>query len=188
MLTRNSQVGEFYIMGPPETPPIKADGSIGSWVNTLDMMIFDEEGDRHHRIKWEDAMKATLSDNADIKTGTLDKGKASAMTIENWRKAAEAWSELNKGNATYAATADKVTNTNTNEEFKKVYIVVARPFIEHQMHSAILAVNGADTGVTLFGPSDMQISVSCFPLTTAHLSIPTCLVAVSLCLSRQTPR
>ena len=32
-------------------------------------------------------------------------------------------------------------------------IVVARPFIEHAMLSAVLAVSGSDTGATCFGPS-----------------------------------
>ena len=37
-------------------------------------------------------------------------------------------------------------------------LVLTRPFIEHHMFSAILAVAGTDTGATLFGPSDMQIA------------------------------
>jgi hypothetical protein len=37
-----------------------------------------------------------------------------------------------------------------------VEIVVARPFIEHLMLSAIVAVSGRDTGATLFGPADMR--------------------------------
>ena len=39
-----------------------------------------------------------------------------------------------------------------------VQIVLTRPFIEHHMFSAIIAVAGTDTGATLFGPSDMQIA------------------------------
>lgn len=34
-------------------------------------------------------------------------------------------------------------------------IVIARPFIEHLMLSAIVTVSGRDTGATLFGPADM---------------------------------
>jgi hypothetical protein len=37
---------------------------------------------------------------------------------------------------------------------------VARPFIEHAMHNVIMTVAGRDTGATLFGPADMQLSVS----------------------------
>jgi hypothetical protein len=42
----------------------------------------------------------------------------------------------------------------------RVYCVVARPFIEHMMMSAIMTVSGRDTGAMLFGPSDMQISAN----------------------------
>lgn len=38
--------------------------------------------------------------------------------------------------------------------------IIARPFIEHRMLSAIVTVAGRDTGVTLFGPADMQISAN----------------------------
>jgi hypothetical protein len=41
-----------------------------------------------------------------------------------------------------------------------IQIVLARPFIEHVMYSAIIAVSGADTGVTLYGHADMQISAN----------------------------
>jgi hypothetical protein len=37
----------------------------------------------------------------------------------------------------------------------RVYCVVARPFIEHIMQSAVMTVAGRDTGAMLFGPSDM---------------------------------
>ena len=39
-----------------------------------------------------------------------------------------------------------------------VEIVIARPFIEHLMYSAIMLVSGSQTGQTLYGPGDMQIS------------------------------
>ena len=39
-----------------------------------------------------------------------------------------------------------------------VEIVIARPFIEHLMLSAIVAVAGRDTGATLFGPADMSVA------------------------------
>ena len=37
----------------------------------------------------------------------------------------------------------------------KCDIVIARPFIEHLMMSAVMTVAGRDTGATLFGPADM---------------------------------
>jgi hypothetical protein len=39
-------------------------------------------------------------------------------------------------------------------------ITIARPFIEHITMSAVLTKAGEDTGVTLFGPADMQISAN----------------------------
>lgn len=39
-------------------------------------------------------------------------------------------------------------------------IVVARPFIEHEMFSSIVAVAGSDTGATIFGHADMQIAAN----------------------------
>jgi len=41
-----------------------------------------------------------------------------------------------------------------------IQLVIARPFIEHVMYSAVIAVAGADTGVTLYGHADMQISAN----------------------------
>ena len=54
MLTRNSQIGEFYVMSPPQVPP--QDGGL----YTCDIMIFDEERDTHVRVSWNEAVKATL--------------------------------------------------------------------------------------------------------------------------------
>jgi|SaaInlV_125m_DNA_1040241.scaffolds.fasta_scaffold21939_2 hypothetical protein len=42
-------------------------------------------------------------------------------------------------------------------------ICIARPFIEHLMLSAIVAVAGRDTGATLFGPADMCATWSSNP-------------------------
>ena len=47
-----------------------------------------------------------------------------------------------------------------NGTWMAVSLVIARPFIEHRMMSAVLAVAGSDTGATLFGPADMQISAN----------------------------
>jgi hypothetical protein len=41
-----------------------------------------------------------------------------------------------------------------------INLTIARPFIEHQMYSAVMMVAGSATGSTLFGPSDMQISAN----------------------------
>ena len=41
-----------------------------------------------------------------------------------------------------------------------VNVVIARPFIEHLMMSCVACLSGRDTGATLFGPADMQISAN----------------------------
>ena len=109
------------------------------------------------RITWEEAVRATMAAAVDENT---ERGLAATeqkitdttkmddgTTIRTWATNANAWIEVNKG-------------SKPGKDLKPVYIAVCRPFIEHTMHSAILAVNGADTGVTLFGPSDMQISAN----------------------------
>jgi hypothetical protein len=69
-------------------------------------------------------------------------------TIKEWVDAAL---ELNKANKQAPANiADMVDAP----------VVLARPFIEHAMMSAVLTVAGQDTGATLFGPSDMQLSAN----------------------------
>ena len=55
-----------------------------------------------------------------------------------------------------------------------IEICIARPFIEHLMLSAIVAVAGRDTGATLFGPADMQISAN-----TSVKTIEVCLQPLS---------
>lgn len=41
-----------------------------------------------------------------------------------------------------------------------ICITIARPFMEHLMLSAVVTVSGRDTGATLFGPADMQVSAN----------------------------
>lgn len=168
MLTRSTQVGEFYVLGPPTKTPATTETGF------MDILIYDEESDRHIRVTWEDAMKAccvavagtgsavTAGDLAatglGLAAGTFgtDATAAAALgsgvagydvggeTSAAWLTKALAWNVANKSD-TAAAPALSTA----------VYIVVARPFIEHLMHSAVVAVAGRDTGATLFGPADM---------------------------------
>jgi len=152
MLTRNSQVGEFYVLAPPQVKPKGEDGGL----HTCDIMVFDEERDSHVRITWEAALEATLVQDEEFYNGakdtTMQDGDKNTTKLSDWKTAAEAWSEFNKG---------KITSV---EEFKElnpnIRIVLAHPFIEHMMHNVILAVAGRDTGATLFGPADMQLSAN----------------------------
>ena len=100
MLTRNTQVGEFYYMHPPKT--------MGSewYPNMLDMIIYDEEADKHVRISWKDAMDATFVNDAGLVGGV---GQVTMLATEGvddptkntllWKNKCRAWSEWNETGA-----------------------------------------------------------------------------------------
>ena len=149
MLQRFTQVGEYYVMKKPTV--IKA-GDKGF----MNIMIYDEELDRHVLIKYEDALYATglfnkdpLTNVVDAKdlTGTeFDGATVNGVGIATWQGLAKTLSDKNlEGGGVDTPDAP---------------VVIARPFIEHAMLSAVLTVSGADTGATILGPSDMQISAN----------------------------
>lgn len=63
-----------------------------------------------------------------------------------------------------AAAAGFVAVCVANGIWVPAEIVIARPFIEHLMMSAIVTVAGRDTGATLFGPADMRTRDHSAPL------------------------
>ncbi len=147
MLTRNSQIGEFYVMSPPQVPP-QGD----STMYTCDIMIFDEERDAHVRISWNEALKATLcsakfDENGKMSepspfltshnTVKLSNGAAGKKLLTEWAAAAAAWADFN-------SKKDGDYETTVADHGKDVRIIVARPFIEHAMHNVIMAVAGRD--------------------------------------------
>jgi len=83
---------------------------------------------------------------------------------------AEEWRKFGTNITSAASAGDKqaacleaakaVAVTVINGVWCPAEIVIARPFIEHLMLSAIVTVSGRDTGATLFGPADMQISAN----------------------------
>ena len=190
-------------MSPPQVKPVAGGGQF-----SCDMLIYDEEADRHVRIQWKEAVKACLvqktsgqgeaaigppSGNGGVLAGTTvaggekmgevgQDGVNKDLTAGDWKDLAQKWSVYN----------DEPTNENWNEANteagRDVRIVVARPFIEHLMHNAVLTVAGRDTGATLFGPAECATRKS---KTRAHCSrarsrlVPLCLAA---CSSRQTRR
>ena len=119
MLTRSSQVGEFYVMSPPQVKPENPQF-------TCDMMIYDEESDRHVRIQWKDAMDACLigvNGGVDGTKEVVGVGQASV-----WQDHANAWATYNASsdaNAAYPPALPGGGNADIN-----LRIVVARPFIE----------------------------------------------------------
>ena len=155
MLTRNSQIGEFYVMSPPQVPP--QDGGL----YTCDIMIFDEERDTHVRVSWNEAVKATLCSSdkdgskdsmSDFLTGHVDTklvygtGANTKKPLTDWAKAAAAWGEFNDGKKTDKDGKAMDYATLKQDFGVDIRIVVARPFIEHTMHNVVMAVSGRDTG------------------------------------------
>jgi hypothetical protein len=187
-------------MTPPKHwSPGKNDS--GWRANMCDIMLFDEEGDRHVIISWELALKATMCTDATngnvggTSTGVALQGSM-ADAPENgskvWANLALAWSiwnteavstdkknefhrhvtaahgALNAAGKTKAGavpaedvlSASKQMQYSTLMKFPMPVITICRPFLEHLMHSCILTVAGRDTGATLFGPADMQLSAN----------------------------
>ena len=146
MLTRNSQIGEFYVMQPPQVEPDKDRAKF-----TCDALIYDEESDRHVRVTWAQAVAACcigtgVNTSPKMVSGTTN---TKDMDLKAWKDAADKWTAWNEGG-----------KTNYKELDTEIRIVIARPFIEHLMHSVVMAVSGRDTGATLFGPADMQLSAN----------------------------
>ena len=136
MLQRTTQCGEFYRMRSPPIDPGKM-----LQPNYLDIVIFDEESDMLVHISFEDACNALGLAFDDVK--------------ELWGLTglAASWSDL----------FEKINPKGKDAVptfFGKINLVIARPFIEHRMMSAVMTVAGRDTGATLFGPADMQISAN----------------------------
>ena len=145
LLQRNTQVGEFYRMSTPALLDEATDRS-------MDITIYDEEADRFQHITIEEAIKACPIWNNDA-TGTIrndflpadvtlaDLGLNGIDSADDAVKAAKDASDGDKN----ACPFD---------------VIIVRPFIEHNMMSCVMTVAGRDTGATLFGPADMQISAN----------------------------
>ena len=133
MLTRSSQIGEFYVMSPPQVAPK------GSNIHTCDLLVYDEESDRHVRITWEDALEATLVMDeveggfytGDTSETPMADGDDNTTTLGDWVTAAKKWAAFNTGKDFGGQAAQGWENFTAKE--KDCRIIVARPFIEHLM-------------------------------------------------------
>ena len=233
MLTRSTQIGEFYIMMPPQVKPTD------SGKHTADLLIFDEESDKHVRISWEDAMyacciqQAAVEGRGEVADADLERryeippaeppeealadaarraqqeapegstqeqiqallnvaaaqlrtqfaenrarglARARAAVLAAQGEPAQAdgiagTTPLTGGGdaADWLAAAKAINQYNKGEDVEwealdhNCRIILARPFIEHLMHSAVLCVAGRDTGATLFGPADSKPSPALDP-------------------------
>jgi hypothetical protein len=172
MLQRSSQVGEFYRMMPPHV-----------WDHNkllpgqyMDLLIYDEEGDQLKHISFKQALYATgakddpqaplsikkLVGGDDFwKELNLDEGPPKNSAGATPKATDDAWKALTdckkKG---LTLTAGLLINAVEAGIWIPVCITIVRPFIEHLMMSTICTVSGRDTGATLFGPADMQISAN----------------------------
>ena len=196
MLQRFSQVGEFYVASKPDG--VDATSRAGF----MDLLIFDEEADRHVRIAFEDALMATglveggpipaVAAQAAVAARPAANGNpavaaraavAAQAAVVNPYTLVDNSNETTKMKTTGDGTielsewlarinllvkANKDPSDEDPKDLKDACIVIARPFIEHAMLSAVVAVSGGDTGATIFGPSDMQISVRTRPLRHPH--------------------
>tara|TARA_B110000971_G_C20018788_1_gene505243 strand:- start:141 stop:692 length:552 start_codon:yes stop_codon:yes gene_type:complete len=151
MLQRFTQVGEFYVMSKPSVPPKLTQ------MGWMDILIYDEESDRHVKITYRQALIATGAFTVAVNGDLVIQGPfvgttimTGGMTLEEYRAAAERLLKRNEA---------AVTDVALFAAYVDAPVVLARPFIEHAMLSAVLAVSGSDTGATIFGPSDMQARV-----------------------------
>tara|TARA_Y100001970_G_scaffold220568_1_gene270961 strand:- start:894 stop:1316 length:423 start_codon:yes stop_codon:yes gene_type:complete len=138
LLQRSTQVGEFYRMKAPRIGKLAP--------NYMDVVIYDEESDKHVHITFADALKYARWDQLS------DEYKQTIVDAHNAAKPKEGAYDLQVG-STMANIVGAVAKA--NPEWVGIEIVLVRPFIEHLMQSAVMAVAGRDTGATLFGPADM---------------------------------
>lgn len=166
MLQRSTQVGEFYRMAAPKSFKKKEGAAEDLPGQYMDIVIYDEEMDKHVHITVREALKAAMHGKRHTE-GPANGGFFGSKEYLT-RKYQEA------GITTNTDLANEGTNLNAKEiadrieaagdtktpQWHPVEIIIARPFIEHLMMSAVIAVAGRDTGATLFGPADMQISAN----------------------------
>ena len=137
-----------------------------------DIMIYDEESDRHVHITFEQAMRATsygalggpyldifnvASMPSDaiakmvLEDGTPDAAGRKVFTDFAAESACLDPADEQDQADVRAAFLEAVINLVKGGKWVPIEIVVARPFIEHLMLSAVVAVAGRETGATLFG-------------------------------------
>ena len=168
MLRRNTQVGEFYVMAPPYT----WESSTALPKTYMDILIYDEHRDRLSHITFREAMMHAMPWQLEV---VKNRGKG-GLVSDPFNFGSD--DHIKYVNASQKALGDSAPTLNLKDfaydrtafmglvaaaeagVWVPMQIVITRPFIEHQMLSAILTVKGSDTGNTLFGPADMQVSAN----------------------------
>jgi hypothetical protein len=172
MLRRQTQVGEFYVMRPPT---VLSQGAVAEPKalpsSYMDVLIYDEERDMLKHIHFRDAVMHAHPWAA--VRAVMDAGGEGAPDPLNWNGVIEASRALILATGGEAALGQMMGLQSTEKDawvtmcnlaeagvWVPVKLILARPFIEHHMLSAIMTVAGTDTGATLFGPADMQIAAN----------------------------
>jgi len=153
MLQRSTQVGEYYRMAAPKVfqgdlPP-----------HYMDIIIYDEEQDKHVHITFESALRAAIH-NADPALDPNNPGTDGP--VGGFFGSAVLQTAAIAGQPGGAVVPNTVAGIMTNIRaspavWMPLEVIIARPFIEHLMMSAVLAVSGRDTGATLFGPAGKSL-------------------------------
>lgn len=169
MLQRSTQVGEYYRMQAPKM----VNGDLPK--HYMDIVIYDEEMDKHVHITAAEALKYALPNGTKVNTDIYKNGETKTPASIDAAAAGLGPDELPDQDAAGLTTALFTPATNgtaassttpatpatpAKVNWLPLEIIIARPFIEHLMMSAVMTVAGRDTGATLFGPADMQISAN----------------------------
>ena len=152
MLTRSSQIGEFYVMAPPQVHPR------AKRLHTCDISSTTRSATATCASTWRDALKASPAAPWVPPHTQRAAGKCPGRQGRRGRLGDQG----RRGRPT-GASGSKALQAAAGGGGLDVRIVLARPFIEHLMHNVIMTVAGRDTGATLFGPADMQLSVTLDP-------------------------
>jgi hypothetical protein len=181
MLQRSTQVGEFYrmqapkvfekgrlpahYMGTPTLTPAFHTHTFScppSLAFFADIVIYDEEQDKHVHITVREALRAAMHGST-ANQGPVDGGFFGNQDTGTIKSAIAAAKKIAGDDGMASAVpngadvdADTIADMVGNGIWMPLEIIIARPFIEHLMMSAIMAVSGRDTGATLFGPADMR--------------------------------
>lgn len=182
MLQRSTQVGEYYRMQAPKM----VNGDLPK--HYMDIVIYDEEMDKHVHITAAEALKYALPNGTKVNTDIYKNGETKTPASIDAAAAGLGPDELPDQDAAGLTTALFTPATNgtaassttpatpatpAKVNWLPLEIIIARPFIEHLMMSAVMTVAGRDTGATLFGPAGTRL----LPLL-AHLPTQPCVPCI----------
>jgi hypothetical protein len=122
-----------------------------------DLLIYDEEMDQLKHISFEQALLACGVLDIDLVTHLGATFVAQLTATPSPPPGAERNAKQALINGPTLQTLIACVKAGV---WVPICITICRPFIEHLMMSCVATVSGRDTGATLFGPADMQISAN----------------------------